>query len=223
MQFYKRLGDALKFIYHNPYVLALYLPLALLALIPSDYTSSMLATRTVLVMLLVLLVSTFVFAFSILSVYYYEHKRYFDFKSLSKLSLQRFMDLFIVQITLFLGISIFSTILDGFSILFTANIGQAFTIVFSLAFLCILIKLILAVPSSVIKEGRGFKESWNIVGSKEFLEIALLVIIYSLLSYWLSLLPFTSSLISFLNVLILSPILVVTLTFLYLDYSKKGN
>jgi len=221
MQFYKRIGDSLNFLYKNPLVFALYLPIALLGLIQPAYDSTLIAVRTVLVMLILLLLSTFVFAFSIMGAYYYENKRTFNFNSLSKLALQKFTSLLIVEAILIIAVSVFSATMDSFSAVFTSDIGQAFTIVFFLAFFCLLIKFSLSVPSTVLKGKIGFKESWKLVGWKEFLDLALFVIVYSLVSYGLSLLPLASGVTTFLGSMILSPIVIVTLTMLYLDYLKR--
>ena len=221
MYLYKRIGDAFKFLAKNPWMFAVYLPLALLSFIGISLDSTYSIIWAIIYTLLLFVISSFVFTIAILETYYHEHRREPNFEHTIKTASSKFLTLLIAEVLLVIVVSIFSMIADYFAQIFTSNLGQAFTIVFFLAFLGVIIKVALFASSSVLKGTLGFIDSWKIVNGKRFLELGIFLILYAVLSYGISALNLVfAHLGDFMTSLILGPIVMIVLTMLYLDYTR---
>lgn len=220
MHIQKRVVDASKFLFSNPVVFLVYLPLTILTFIaPTFYLDTSLgALLSLLYILLFFLLSSYVFTFIILKAEYFEDKKEISLRHNFSMASKKFLPLLFAEIILVLLIAIGSVALNLLSMVWTSNLGIAASIILSILFISLLIKLLLFAPSAVFKGKLGFRESWSIVGWSEFFELALLLLAYALISFGLSYVPYVGNMISSL---VLGPFILVVLTMLYFDYARK--
>jgi len=220
MQLWKRGGEAFNFAFTNPIIFLVYLPITLLGLLSVyvDFNSTLNSILAVLYILVMLALTSFVFTFLILKAAYRYNKKEASFRQIVDFSASKFLSLLLAEFILIVGIILISSIINFVAILWTSNLGIAVSIVLAVFFISLLLKFLLFAPSCVLKGDMGFGESWNIVGWKEFFELAIFIALYAFLSFGLSYLPYAGYLI---DSLILGPVLMVIVTFLYLDYLKK--
>ena len=221
MYLYKRLGDTIRFLWKNPLLFAAYLPLALLSFINVSFDSTLSVVFAVLYMALLFILSSWVFSFLVVETYYHTHHKHSDFKHSFRTASSKFLTILAAEVLLIFMVSIFSTLMDYFAVAFTSNLGQAFTIVFFLAFLSLIVKVSLFIPSAVLRGKLGFVESWKLIGIKEFFEVLIFLVLYSVISYLISYLnPLVAHLGDFVNSIVLGPAIIIVLTLLYLDYLR---
>jgi len=223
MQIHKRMIGAFSFLVKNPLIFVVFIPLALLpiftSLIPFDSsTTLMFVVYLILYLAVLLIISSFIFSFTVFKVAYDENNKPISFKQAFSLSRKKFPFLMISEALALLGILAGSTLLNYLGILWTSALGMVVSILLSLALIFLLVKILLFIPSCVIKGGLGFKESWETVKLQAFLDLAVLLIVYALLSNLISMIPYAGI---FIGPLILGPLVLVLLTMLYMDYLKK--
>jgi len=220
MRLGKRVVDAFKFLFTNPLIFLVYLPITLLGLLSVyvDFTTTLNSVLAVLYMAVMLSLTSFVFAFIILKTAYYESNKKVTFKQNFSVSKGKFLPLLLAEFIMILAVIIISTLINFVSLIWTTNLGIAVSIVLAILFIALLVKLLLFAPSSVLKGGLGFGESWKLEKLKRFFELLLLVVAYSLISFGLSYVPYAGYLI---DSLVFGPVLMIIITMLYLDYLKK--
>lgn len=216
----KRVKDSLEFLFKNPLIFLVYFPITLLGLL-SVYVSFETSGKTLLAILymaLMILFTSFIFTFLIFKTAYHEMKKNISFKQTIDLSIKKFKYLLLPEVIVIFAAILFSSIMNILSLIWTSNFSIAFLIVIALLFVSLMIKLLLFMPSCLLKGKLGFKESWKITTLPRFFELAVLLVGYVLASSLLSYIPYLGYL---LDSLILGPVMIVLLTLLYLDYLKK--
>ncbi|MBU2522670.1 MAG: hypothetical protein KKE23_00055 [Nanoarchaeota archaeon] len=217
----KRVIDSFRFLFSNPLIFLIYLPITLLGLL-SVYVSFETTSSTLIAifyMALMLVFTSFIFTFLILKTAYYEMKKKISFKQNVDLSMKKFRLLLLAELIMIFAIIVFSSIINIFSLVWTSNFSIALLIVIAILFIMTLIKLFLFMPSCILRGGLGFKESWKIIKPARFLELAVLLAGYFVISSLLSIIPYIGYLI---ESLILGPTIIILLTMIYWDYLKKA-
>jgi len=216
----KRVIDSFNFLFSNPIIFLVYLPITLLGLISVyvDFNTTGSTLLTILYMVAMLVFTSFIFTFLILKTAYHDSKKKITFKQNVDLAAKKFKELLLAELIIVIIIILFTSIMNILSLIWTSNFTIALLIVMATVFFFSLIKIFLFMPSAVLKGNLGFRESWKITKTKRFIELAVMLIGYIIISSLLSMIPYVGYLI---DSLVFGPMIVILLTLLYLDYLKK--
>ena len=216
----KRVTESLRFLFKNPVIFLLYLPITLLSLLTYyvSFNTVVSGLFSTLFIILMLVLTSFIFTFIIFKTAYYGMKKTVSFRQNVDLSIKKFKPLLILEAVLVVGMMAFSFIVNLLLLLQTSNFSIALFIVVAVLFFGLLIKIMLALPSCVLQGTLGLRESWKITTLPRFFELLILLAGYLLISYLLSFIPYVGYL---AESLILQPMMIIVLTLVYLDYLKK--
>lgn len=216
----KRVVDSFRFLFSNPLIFLIYLPITLLGLLSVyvDFSTTNNTLLAILYMVFMLAFTSSIFTFLILKTAYSDMKKHITFKQNVDLAMNKFKGLLLAELIMVIAIILFSSIMNILSLIWTSNFTIALLIVIATVFFFALIKLFLFVPSAVLKGNLGFKESWKITKTKRFIELAVALVGYLIISSLLSMIPYIGYLI---DSLVFGPVIIILLTLLYLDYLKK--